>query len=96
MIFIKSEKMGKLNELQQKVLKEEIRKMERDKKREGADLVYLKNIVIKYMTSNEHEALLPVISTLLQFSPEELQKIKQVRSQPPASIWNKWVFPSKS
>lgn len=43
------------------------------------NLVYLKNIVHKYMASDdpsERETLLPVISTLLHFNAEEIKKIR--------------------
>eukprot|EP01026_Neomeris_dumetosa_P022265 TRINITY_DN1921_c1_g1_i14.p1 TRINITY_DN1921_c1_g1~~TRINITY_DN1921_c1_g1_i14.p1 ORF type:complete len:521 (+),score=125.45 TRINITY_DN1921_c1_g1_i14:310-1872(+) len=43
---------------------------------EQVDLQYLKNVIIKMMETNQAEALLPVISTLLGFSNEELQHCK--------------------
>jgi hypothetical protein len=50
--------MVRLHELQENVLKKEIREMERRTKREGANLEYLKNVVIKYMAGGDHEVLL--------------------------------------
>lgn len=78
---------------QEKILKQEIRELERAKKREeGANLEYLKNVVINWILTGEQEvmfsqlmliftvcsqALLPVLSTVLQFSPEEVQKVRE-------------------
>ncbi|KAF6159805.1 hypothetical protein GIB67_030063 [Kingdonia uniflora] len=59
------------------MLKEELRNMERMEKREGVDMTYLKNVVIKLLETGEVEALLPVIGMLLQFSPDEIQKCQQ-------------------
>ena len=41
--------------MQEKVLKNEIREMERAQNREGANLLYLKNIIVKYMETQDHE-----------------------------------------
>ncbi|KAJ0041173.1 hypothetical protein Pint_28643 [Pistacia integerrima] len=58
--------------MQEAMLKEELRNMERKQKREGVDMTYLKNVVVKLLETGEVEALLPVIAMLLQFSPEEV------------------------
>ncbi|XP_050241579.1 protein GRIP-like [Quercus robur] len=54
------------------MLKFELHNMERVQKREGVDMTYLKNVILKLLKTGEVETLLPVIGTLLQFSPEEL------------------------
>eukprot|EP00744_Colponema_vietnamica_P012217 GILI01017162.1.p2 GENE.GILI01017162.1~~GILI01017162.1.p2 ORF type:complete len:135 (+),score=52.69 GILI01017162.1:805-1209(+) len=64
---------------------QQLEEMERNKKREELkekplNLEYLKNIVLKFAESgptgsSEHEALLPVIFTVLEFSPEERQRV---------------------
>ncbi|EDV29298.1 uncharacterized protein TRIADDRAFT_51475 [Trichoplax adhaerens] len=57
-----------------KALKEEIRKLERDKSRETANLEYLKNIVLHYMEADNPISKLQIvkaIATILQFSPKE-------------------------
>lgn len=46
---------------------------------EGLDVLYLKNVVIKFLQatssgSSSSQALLPVIATLLQFSPDEFKQ----------------------
>ncbi|KAL6521464.1 hypothetical protein OROGR_018033 [Orobanche gracilis] len=53
------------------MLKEELRNMERTQKREGVDLTYLKNVILKLLETGEVERLLPVVAMLLQFSPDE-------------------------
>ncbi|XP_044470267.1 protein GRIP [Mangifera indica] len=68
---------NRLHTQQEAMLKEELRNMERKLKREGVDMTYLKNVVVKLLETGEVEALLPVIAMLLQFSPEEMQKCQQ-------------------
>ncbi|RDD42872.1 GRIP and coiled-coil domain-containing protein 1 [Trichoplax sp. H2] len=61
-----------------KALKEEIRKLERDKSRETANLEYLKNIVLHYMEADNPISKLQIvkaIATILQFSPKELDRV---------------------
>jgi hypothetical protein len=55
---------------------------ERDLRRvEGANLEYLKNVMVRYMETGEHEALFPVIATILQFSPAEVERVKKRRTR---------------
>eukprot|EP00123_Amoebidium_parasiticum_P017055 comp23691_c0_seq1/m.40676 comp23691_c0_seq1/g.40676 ORF comp23691_c0_seq1/g.40676 comp23691_c0_seq1/m.40676 type:complete len:372 (-) comp23691_c0_seq1:467-1582(-) len=66
-------------EEQQGVLKEEVRRLERNQKREqGINLEYLKNILFKFLEAeqeNERRPLLLVFAQMLQFSPEEMSKL---------------------
>lgn len=67
---------------QTKVLKEEIRRSQRNDKRETVNLEYLKNVVIKFLQfREEREQLLPVVATILQFSPEELRALKRAQTE---------------
>ncbi|KAI3462326.1 hypothetical protein Pfo_018989 [Paulownia fortunei] len=68
---------NRLHRQQEAMLKEELRNMERMQKREGVDLTYLKNVILKLLQTGEVERLLPVIAMLLQFSPDEMQKCQQ-------------------
>ncbi|XP_071735336.1 protein GRIP [Rutidosis leptorrhynchoides] len=68
------ERENRLHSQQEALLKEELRNMERSKRREGVDMTYLKNVIVKLLETGEVGALLPVIAMLLQFSPDELQK----------------------
>ncbi|EDO43114.1 predicted protein, partial [Nematostella vectensis] len=57
-------------------LKEEIRKLERDRSRETANLEYLKNIILRFMMTTSYsvkEQMITAIATILQFSPKEVQ-----------------------
>ncbi|XP_027179776.1 protein GRIP isoform X1 [Coffea eugenioides] len=65
---------NRLHSQQVAMLKEELRNMDRKQKREGVDLTYLKNVILKLLETGEVEALLPVVAMLLQFSPDEVQK----------------------
>ncbi|XP_046852090.1 GRIP and coiled-coil domain-containing protein 2-like [Xenia sp. Carnegie-2017] len=60
---------------QAKVLKNEIRRLERNQEREEglSNLEYLKNIIIKFLSqgSNEKEQLIPVLTTMLKLSEDE-------------------------
>ncbi|GAB1862965.1 GRIP and coiled-coil domain-containing protein 1 [Camponotus japonicus] len=62
-----------------KSLKEHIIRLEACKSREGANLEYLKNVFINYLTTNDASSkrhMLNAISTILRFTPEELNKVK--------------------
>eukprot|EP00041_Stephanoeca_diplocostata_P032746 m.1057861 g.1057861 ORF g.1057861 m.1057861 type:complete len:167 (+) comp24205_c0_seq48:3542-4042(+) len=64
-------------EEQARVLKEEIRRLERNAKREGANLEYLKNVIVAFMTNRiGRDKMLLAIATILQFSPEELRTVQ--------------------
>eukprot|EP00262_Sarcandra_glabra_P008192 TRINITY_DN21500_c0_g1_i1.p1 TRINITY_DN21500_c0_g1~~TRINITY_DN21500_c0_g1_i1.p1 ORF type:complete len:803 (-),score=248.88 TRINITY_DN21500_c0_g1_i1:259-2667(-) len=71
------ERENRLHSQQEAMLKAELRNMERMQKREGVDMTYLKNVILKLLETGEVEALLPVVGMLLQFSPEEIQKCQQ-------------------
>ncbi|CAI2168385.1 8364_t:CDS:10 [Funneliformis geosporum] len=64
---------------QEKILKEELRKLDRLEKRQDLSVEYLKNVVLKFFESNpaDREPLVPVISTILQLSPDEVQSLKE-------------------
>lgn len=77
-------------EEQTRVLKEEIRRLERNAKREGANLEYLKNVIVAFMTNRiGRDKMLLAIATILQFSPEEL---KTVQSQTKNSGGRPWFM----
>lgn len=62
-----------------KSLKAHITRLEACKSREGANLEYLKNVFINYLTTNDISSkrhMLNAISTVLRFTPDELSKIK--------------------
>ena len=53
---------------------------EKQREVEGQRL-YLRNILQRYMESEDHEALFPVVATCLQLTPEEVQAIRERRAQ---------------
>uniref|UniRef100_A0A5F7ZKV1 GRIP and coiled-coil domain containing 2 n=1 Tax=Macaca mulatta TaxID=9544 RepID=A0A5F7ZKV1_MACMU len=66
-----------------KLLKSEIRRLERNQEREksAANLEYLKNVLLQFIflkPGSERERLLPVINTMLQLSPEEKGKLAAI------------------
>jgi len=62
-------------------LKEELSVYERQSKRDAAPQEYLKNIVIAYMENGNHDQLMPVLSTLLQLTPDEVQHVNDERAK---------------
>lgn len=65
------------------LLKSELRRLERNQEREKsvASLEYLKNVLLQFIflrSGSERQALLPVIHTLLQLSPEEKNKLAAI------------------
>jgi len=68
---------------QSRVLKEEIRRLERNTEREehAKNLEYMKNVILKFLTltgGTEKERLVPVLTTLLRLSPDEENHIAQL------------------
>ncbi|XP_033617636.1 GRIP and coiled-coil domain-containing protein 2 isoform X3 [Fukomys damarensis] len=68
---------------QVKLLKSEIRRLERNQEREKsvANLEYLKNVLLQFIflkPGSERERLLPVIDTMLHLSPEEKGRLATV------------------
>ncbi|XP_022971426.1 protein GRIP isoform X2 [Cucurbita maxima] len=80
------ERENRLHSQQQAMLKAEFRDMERSQRREGVDMIYLKNVILKLLETGEVEALLPVVAMLLQFSPEETQKCQQAYRSSSADV----------
>ncbi|KAM6970505.1 uncharacterized protein gcc2 [Aplochiton taeniatus] len=65
------------------LLKSEVRRLERNHEREKsvANLEYLKNVLLQFIflpSGSEKQALLPVIHTMLQLSPEEKNKLAAI------------------
>jgi hypothetical protein len=60
---------------------EEMTALMRTQRRNGVNMEYLKNVVVQYMSfrpgSSHQKRLVPVISTLLQFTNEDMKEIKK-------------------
>ncbi|EGD76948.1 hypothetical protein PTSG_07289 [Salpingoeca rosetta] len=70
------------------LLQEEVRRFERNSRREGANLEYLKNIVYKYMiTDMGRDRMAKAIAAVLQFSPEEERRVMAACSSTQQSSW---------
>ncbi|KAK6033338.1 GRIP domain protein [Ostertagia ostertagi] len=69
------------------LLKEEIRRMERNEERlshiENSE--YLKNVIIKFLcperVSGERMQLVPILTTMLRLSPEETERLNRIAAQ---------------
>ncbi|ELW72168.1 GRIP and coiled-coil domain-containing protein 2 [Tupaia chinensis] len=73
-----------------KLLKSEIRRLERNQEREKsvANLEYLKNVMLQFIflkPGSERERLLPVIDTMLQLSPEEKGRLAVIAQDSPGT-----------
>lgn len=65
-----------------KAVQTQIARLEACKSREGANLEYLKNVLINYLTTNDSSSkrhILNAISTVLRFTPDELEKVNLVK-----------------
>ncbi|XP_067861373.1 GRIP and coiled-coil domain-containing protein 1 [Heptranchias perlo] len=70
------------------VLQDEIQKHLRDKKREGANLEYVKNVIYRFLTLQDalgRQQTLTAILTVLHFSPQEKHNVKKQQS---SSWWS--------
>lgn len=38
-------------------------------------MTYLKNVILQYMSTGEHDKLFPVIAQMMQFSPQEVWNV---------------------
>ena len=78
-ILRESESSNMLLEQQVKLLKEEIRRLERNTVRGKhlESLEYLKNVIVRFFSSSACQAeMLPALQTVLQLGPEEVEAIK--------------------
>lgn len=79
---------------QEKVrLEEELTAMMQTQRREGVNMEYLKNVVVQYMSfrpgSSQQARLVPVLTTLLQFSSTDMAEIKEATANRRSS-WGAW------
>lgn len=64
---------------QTSALKDEIRKLERDRSRETENFEYLKNVILHFMISDStsREQLIKPIATVLHFTPNEIHAVER-------------------
>ena len=68
----------------QAVAKQEIAELRRQNKREGLDLTYLKNVILRGFESGElstKSSMLPVLARLLEFSQAELGRAMKPKAR---------------
>ncbi|XP_077094457.1 GRIP and coiled-coil domain-containing protein 2 isoform X2 [Siphateles boraxobius] len=81
------------------LLKSEVRRLERNHEREKsvANLEYLKNVLLQFIflrSGSERQALLPVIHTMLQLSPDEKSRLAAIahgEEQPAGQRGSGWT-----
>lgn len=74
-----------IHEEQENKLKEEVSRLERCQSREGANLEYLKNVVLSFLTSHDSNCkkhMLNAIAAVLKFSAAELERVNKVHKAP--------------
>eukprot|EP00890_Picochlorum_soloecismus_P001301 jgi/Picsp_1/2171/NSC_05636-R1_protein grip len=82
--LMESEHTHELRDAACQVLKEEIEELRRAEKRSSVDVHYLKAVLVKSFSCGELDSSSPifeVISRLLQFSPDDIQRVKEKRQQ---------------
>lgn len=66
---------------QKRILHEEIARLERNQSREGANLEYLKNVLLEFFQRSQDPAsqshMFNAIAACLHFSPREIQRVRQ-------------------
>ncbi|CAI5742664.1 unnamed protein product [Hyaloperonospora brassicae] len=71
---------------------EELTAMLQNQRRDGVNMEYLKNVVVQYMSfrpgSSEQARLVPVLSTLLQFTAADVKGVKHASCR--GSGWTSW------
>ncbi|CAG9531420.1 unnamed protein product [Cercopithifilaria johnstoni] len=89
---------------QMKLLKEEIRRMERDREREShlSNTEYLKNVIMKFIApekvTDERGHLIPVLTTMLKLTNDEVNLLSQVAEADVAvnktttSTWRNYIW----
>nr|CDP97567.1 Bm5595, isoform b [Brugia malayi] len=89
---------------QAKLLKEEIRRMERDRERQShlTNTEYLKNVIMKFIApekvTDERGRLIPVLTTMLKLSNDEVNLLIQVAeadvatNKTAASSWRNYIW----
>ncbi|KAI8137772.1 hypothetical protein BJV82DRAFT_674402 [Fennellomyces sp. T-0311] len=62
---------------QEKVLKDEIRKLDSFDRRQNLSIEYLKNVLLKFLQAENKEFMVPVLAKLLSLSPDETEELRK-------------------
>ncbi|OWZ19050.1 hypothetical protein PHMEG_0006762 [Phytophthora megakarya] len=72
---------------------EELTAMLQNQRRDGVNMEYLKNVVVQYMSfrpgSSQQARLVPVLTTLLQFTAADIKEIKHAARR--GNSWTSWA-----
>jgi len=84
-----SQKEKEMHMEQSALLKRELRELEGkylavQTLNQGTNYEYLKNMIIRYLETDDLDTMLPVFAAVLSFTPEEVRKIREKRPQPQA------------
>ncbi|TPX33855.1 hypothetical protein SmJEL517_g03396 [Synchytrium microbalum] len=67
---------------QEKILKEEIRKTEREQSRsKDLSTEYLKNVVLSFIEATDRSNMVPIVSQMLHLSPEERERLSKAAAR---------------
>ncbi|RLN83137.1 hypothetical protein BBJ28_00006247 [Nothophytophthora sp. Chile5] len=73
---------------------EELTAMLQTQRRDGVNMEYLKNVVVQYMSfrpgSSQQARLVPVLTTLLQFTAADLREVKRATANRRGNSWTSW------
>ncbi|RLN53955.1 hypothetical protein BBJ28_00018965 [Nothophytophthora sp. Chile5] len=87
---------GELQELREGKRRhaEELTAMLQTQRRDGVNMEYLKNVVVQYMSfrpgSSQQARLVPVLTTLLQFTAADLREVKRATTNRRGNSWTSW------
>ncbi|ORZ16871.1 hypothetical protein BCR42DRAFT_22181 [Absidia repens] len=62
---------------QEKLLKDEVRKLDSVDKRQNMSVEYIKNVLLKFLTSENKEVLVPVLAKVLFLDPSETEQLQK-------------------
>ncbi|KAI8332127.1 hypothetical protein BC941DRAFT_437593 [Chlamydoabsidia padenii] len=62
---------------QEKLLKDEVRKLDSVDKRQNMSVEYIKNVLLKFLTSENKEYLVPVLAKVLFLDPAETEQLQR-------------------
>eukprot|EP01105_Mastigella_eilhardi_P011111 TRINITY_DN2566_c0_g1_i2.p3 TRINITY_DN2566_c0_g1~~TRINITY_DN2566_c0_g1_i2.p3 ORF type:complete len:300 (-),score=104.44 TRINITY_DN2566_c0_g1_i2:89-988(-) len=82
------ERTVQLHEMQERSLKDHIRRLDKLAASASPNLEYVKNVVLKYMETNDFQNLAPVIAGALNFSQEDLARIAKINAARSQSVWS--------
>ena len=68
---------GHLHVAQERVLKEEIRRLDGLHGMQDMNVAYVKNVLFKFFETDDRPSLVPVVATMLHLSPDEVRRLRE-------------------